>query len=569
MGVLTLLGARERLRRENLYATEFFAGAGEDSGLAPPERDHRFARTSDGTYNDLARPLIGSAGTRFGRNVPPKYWHPENGARVLQPNPRLVSRLLLTREEFLPATTLNVLAAAWIQMEVHDWVFHGKNEHAAPFEVHCEPDDQWPEKPMQIQRSHADSHPDNEARLTYTNTETHWWDASQIYTGTRDGAARRRSGEFGQIALDEYGLVPVEREGPLDYSIVPGAMWLGLAILQSVFMREHNAVCQHLHAHHPALSDDELYEKGRLVVSALMAKIHTVEWTPAIIAHPTTVRGMNTSWWGLTGDRLHKRMARMTRNTLLTGIPGSATNDHGVPHSLTEEFVSVYRMHPLIPDDYVFRSVQTDDVLQERTFPELNALEYRQRLGEIEMADALYSLGVAFPGAITLHNFPRHLQEFHRPDGALVDLAATDILRARERGVPRYNEFRRLFHRPPVESFEELSDSPMCVEEIRAMYEGEIEDVDLMIGLFAEPKPAGFGFSDTAFRVFLLMAGRRLEADRFFTRDYRPEVYTPEGLQWIERETMRSVLLRHFPGLAPALRGVENAFTPWRRVTSA
>ena len=38
-----------------------------------------------------------------------------------------------------------------------------------------------------------------------------------------------------------------------------------------------------------------------------------------------------------------------------------------------------------------------------------------------------------------------------------------------------------------------------------------------MVGMFAEPKPKGFGFSDTAFRVFVLMASRRIEADRFFT----------------------------------------------------
>ena len=50
-----------------------------------------------------------------------------------------------------------------------------------------------------------------------------------------------------------------------------------------------------------------------------------------------------------------------------------------------------------------------------------------------------------------------------------------------------------------------------------------------MIGMYAEPKPKGFGFSDTAFRIFILMASRRLESDRFFTDDYRPEVYTQAG----------------------------------------
>ncbi len=252
---------------------------------------------------------------------------------------------------------------------------------------------------------------------------------------------------------------------------------------------------------------------------------------------------------------------------MIRGLVGAPTQHHGVPYSLTEEFVSVYRMHPLIPDDYTFRSARTDEVLQERTFRELGALELRRRFDELEMGDVFYSFGIAHPGALSLHNYPRFLQEFRRPDGAVLDLASTDVLRVRERGVPRYNQFRRLFHMKPVESFEELTGGDReTAAELSRVYGGDLESVDLMIGLFAEPKPRGFGFSDTAFRVFVLMASRRLEADRFFTRDYRPEVYTQAGLDWIETNTMRSVLLRHFPQLEPALRGVDNAFTPWRRV---
>jgi hypothetical protein len=236
-----------------------------------------------------------------------------------------------------------------------------------------------------------------------------------------------------------------------------------------------------------------------------------------------------------------------------------------VPYSLTEEFVTVYRMHPLIPDEYTFRGLD-DQVIAELTFPEINALHARERLGEITMPNALYSLGVAYPGAISLHNYPRFLQHFDRPDGTLMDLAATDILRTRERGVPRYTRFRELLHRKPVRSFEELSDNPQVVEELRELYDGDIEKVDTVVGLFAEPLPRGFAFSDTAFRLFVLMASRRLKSDRFFTVDYTPEMYTQAGLEWVRDNDMRSVLLRHFPQLEPALAGVENPFAPWKRI---
>jgi len=65
------------------------------------------------------------------------------------------------------------------------------------------------------------------------------------------------------------------------------------------------------------------------------------------------------------------------------------------------------------------------------------------------------------------------------------------------------------------------------------------------------------------------MASRRLKSDRFFTRDYTAKTYTQEGLDWIADASMITVLLRHFPDLAPALEGVTNGFAPWKQVGGA
>ena len=45
---------------------------------------------------------------------------------VDDPNPVIVSRELLHRKGFIPARSLNLLAAAWIQFQVHDWVDHAR-----------------------------------------------------------------------------------------------------------------------------------------------------------------------------------------------------------------------------------------------------------------------------------------------------------------------------------------------------------------------------------------------------------------------------------------------------------
>jgi hypothetical protein len=564
LGMLTLVGIRNKLRARNLY----------DSGrglldLPPPEdfdhARHLTARTLDGTYNDLEEPLMGALGSRFGRNVPPDRVYPEPPERLLSPNPRTVSLELMTRDEFKPATTLNLLAAAWIQFEVHDWFSHNQSD-ADTWKVELADDDAWPKRPMEIRKTLPDPSRDSSGAPTFVTADTHWWDGSQIYGSDPQFARAIRSGQLGKLRIEPTGLLPHDVEEHADLSGVAGNFWVGLALLHALFMLEHNAICDRLHAEHPELEDEELYEKARLVNAALMAKIHTVDWTPAIIAHPTTVKALRANWWGILGERFDKRFGRRTKLELLHGIPGSPKALFDVPYSLTEEFVAVYRMHPLIPDEFTFRSLDRDRVLAEHTFPELGARHVRSRLQEVPLADAFYSFGIAHPGAIVLHNYPRFLQRLERPDGELLDLAAIDVLRTRERGVPRYNDFRRAFHLRPAASFEELTDDAETAEQLRRVYDGDVERVDLTVGLYAEPRPQGFGFSDTAFRVFVLMASRRLEADRFFTDDYRPEVYTQAGIDWVESNSMRSVLLRHFPSLAPALAGVGNPFAPWTRV---
>ena len=166
------------------------------------------------------------------------------------------------------------------------------------------------------------------------------------------------------------------------------------------------------------------------------------------------------------------------------------------------------------------------------------------------------------PGAITLHNYPRFLQDFHRPGGDQIDLAAIDILRLRERGVPRYNDFRRLFHLKPAASFDELTDNPVWARELERVY-GDVERVDVMIGMYAEPKPKGFGFSDTAFRVFILMASRRIESDRSSRPTTGPRSTRRPGSTG-SRRTRCGPPAPPLPELAPALEGSRTRSRPGR-----
>jgi hypothetical protein len=157
---------------------------------------------------------------------------------------------------------------------------------------------------------------------------------------------------------------------------------------------------------------------------------------------------------------------------------------------------------------------------------------------------------------------------------------ALDLIRDRERGVPRFNEFRRQIGLKMLTSFDDFVDQRLdrndpwrkhqeeTVEILREVYgthtcdaskiiskaqrnpdgsfindclghpDGSvvdnIEDVDNVVGWLAEyTRPHGFAISETQFHIFIINASRRLFSDRFFTSSFRPEFYSTLGYDWV------------------------------------
>ena len=571
LALLKLARFRGNMRKDNLHDTSQLP-RNDQTPIPVPDREeiHLNYRTADGSFNDLEHPEMGMAGTRFGRNVPVKDTHVD-APNLMKPNPREISRKLMTRDEFHPATTLNVLAAAWIQFQNHGWFSHGENQPDNRIQIPLEEGDPWPQehRPMEVGKTIDDptrQAGDTTTPPTFINTVSHWWDGSQVYGSNKETIDQLRSHVDGKMRLDEQDMLPLDEASGLDMTGFNDNWWIGLSLLHTIFVKEHNTICDHLKQRYPDWTDDRLFGHAHLINAALMAKIHTVEWTTGILGHPALQIAMNANWWGMLGKHFKDIFGRIGDSEILSGIIGSPTDHHAAPFYITEEFVSVYRLHPLIPDDFDIYSVKTGKLLQSTNFFEASGKRTRAIVEAMGMPDLFYSLGIAHPGAITLHNYPKFLQQLVRDNGEVFDLAAIDIVRDRERGVPRYNKFRELIGRERVKSFDEITSNEVWANEMREVYNNDIDSVDLMVGMFAEDLPKGFGFSDTAFRIFILMASRRLKSDRFFTNDYRAEVYTQLGLDWINNTTMLDVLRRHHPELLVTLNGVTNAFAPWRKV---
>jgi hypothetical protein len=570
LGLLNLDAFRYVLRRDNLLDSELREAPPAARPVPPghPAEAERVARSMDGRANDLSQPEMGEVGAAFGRNLQPRY-RPD---LFDEPNPIVVSRELLTREQFIPARSLNMLAAAWIQFQVHDWVAHplrplGEDDVVVPL-----PDgmtwynrpDRKPATEMRIAGNipYPDGRP-NPMSPVFGNTTSHWWDGSEVYGADADKARALREGA--ELRLVD-GFLPPGPEG-VELTGFNQSWWLGLSGLHTLFAREHNLLCRELRTEYPALSEERIYQTARLIVSALIAKIHTVEWTPAILGTQVIDEGLKANWNGPpANDWLTRLGIWLIDDHASVGIPKTTPDHSGVPYSLTEDFVTVYRMHPLLPDEYRFVDHATGTLLGEREFLQIQGDDAHAAMLAFGLENTLYSFGIAHPGAITLHNNPRSLSRFER-NGEIIDLAVVDLVRTRRRGVPRYNDFREGLHKPRLKHWEELCDNEESVRRLRSVYRS-VDEVDTVVGLFAETPPAGFGFSDTAFRIFILMASRRLQSDRFLTVDFRPEVYTPFGMDWVAQNGMTSLILRHCPALAGVVPRSATAFAPWRPVVA-
>ena len=386
------------------------------------------------------------------------------------------------------------------------------------------------------------------------------------------------------------------------------------------------------------VSADELFEVARLVVAAEIAKIHTTEWTAQLLYNEPLYKATNANWDGLfhEEDVTARALAHIVASnfdaskdagkaaqwySVLASGPGifglgshvyanesifakhdptktdlwslknpdhvnGGVNHFGSPFNFPEEFVSVYRLHAMVPDLIEYRELGKDPNVIRSKIPVVatfrgNATQAMRQRG---IGNWALSMGRQRLGLLTLQNHPQFLQNLILPrlQSAThkIDVVALDIIRDRERGIPRFNEFRRQYGLKQLRSFDDFVDHRLAkgsaerteqerltallrevygthrcdasktitaaqrnddgtpIDDCLGFPDGSmvdsIEDVDTVVGWLSEfTRPHGFAISETQLQVFILNASRRLFSDRFFTSSFRPEFYTRLGVQWV------------------------------------
>ncbi len=495
---------------------------------------HAYAevRSIDGSNNNLQHPKWGSVGEAQQRLTTIAYADGISApAGQDRPNPRNISNKIFAQEsDVADPLRLSDYNFAWGQFIDHDITFvpDANNDPAMIQVPEC---DEWFDPncegraviPMQRSMAMPGTGTDvNNPRQVF-NGITSFLDGSTIYSSYEDWANWLRTFKDGKLKTSRGNLLPYntytgEFEDPIDPAapklanpnprvtkyFVSGDIRCNenplLTSMHTLFMREHNRKCDELKVLHPDWTDEQLYQKARKWVGGLIQALAFEEWLPTIGVKLPPYTGYNPDM-----------------NPQIFNVFSAAAYRYG--HSTINS--------RLIRMDNDGNHMAQGDILLRDAFFNPNAIA--------EMGDILpYLKGMSaqveqdFDTKIIddLRNFL-----FGPPGAGGMDLAAININRGRERGLPDYNTIRKDFGLNPVHSFAEITSKPRLRQQLAETY-GSVDNIDPWVGMLAEDHGDDELFGELVMRIVTMQFQAIRDGDRFYFEN-------DPGLSKAEKEELK------------------------------
>ena len=301
------------------------------------------------------------------------------------------------------------------------------------------------------------------------NQITSYIDASNVYgsqedeaEGLRDLSTQTGYLQSGLLMPSGKPLLPPNNGEPVDCQMDPNKAHfpcfqagdhraneqLGLLSMHTLFMREHNRIAESLRRLNPNWDGDMLYHEARKLVGAQMQHITYTHWLPKILGE----KGM-----GMLGS--YKGYDPSVDSTIINSF---ATAAFRFGHTL---------INPLI-----YRLNSTFQPIREGNLPLHKAFFAPFRIIEEGGIDPVIRglIGRSAKKMLAKELLNEELTErlFKLAHEVALDLAALNIQRGRDHGLPTYNTMREYCHLPKAKifsNFKEIKDSSVR-QTLKRMY---------------------------------------------------------------------------------------------------
>jgi Animal haem peroxidase len=480
-------------------------------------------RTIDGYGNNPIDPTRGEANTTLLRLMPNAYADGHGTpAGSDQKSAREISNLVAAQDHLIPnAQNVTDFLWQWGQFVDHDIGLTPSIDPIEQFNIPVPAGDPYfdPNNTgtqfIELDRSLYEMI--NGVR-EQVNIDTAYIDGSQVYGSDEaralelrrlDGSGKLKTspGDLLPYNIDGFPNLPTEEASYFLAGDLRANEQLGLTAMQTLFMREHNFWADLFHQAQPYLDDNGIYLRARAVVGAEIQIITYRDFLPLLLGEkplapyrgyqPQVNAGIATAF-STAGYRVG--------HTLLSPVL-LRLDQHN--HSIGDISLA----------DAFFNPTQISSVGIE---PYLRGLA-KQRPQEVDAY-------VVDP----VRNFL-----FGPPGAGGFDLAALNIQRGRDHGLPRYNQVRMAYGLPPYATFAQMNPDPVVQAKLASAYASP-NDIDIWIGALAEKHMPGRMVSQTTFTILKEQFERLRDGDRFWY-----QIYLPHPLvNMLEHQTLADIVRR-------------------------
>lgn len=343
---------------------------------------------------------------------------------------------------------------------------------------------------------------------------------AMAYPGSTGRAASKADRKGPDTAADEGDPVrlPADRQADLLALGLPrGNLHYGLALMSTIFLREHNRLAGLIGGEHPGWDDERLFQTTRNVLIVMLLKVVIQDY----INHITPFKFKLICEPGIGLDR-----------------PWFRTNWMSI------EFDLLYRWHTLVPDEVtVVRGTR-------RAFHDL--LWDLKPLAEHDPADLIDQASRQPCGCIGLLNTSPFMAWEQDGEVKGVDKTAIEIGRCAE--LASFNDYRQACGYPRLRSIADVSSCRKVQQALLDCY-GDVDRIELYVGLFAEDIVEG-GMLPTLMSTMVGVDAfsQALTNPLLDPRLFNAQTFSEVGMAEIEKtERLQDIVHRNVTGRRPAV----------------
>ena len=485
-------------------------------GFSQTSLDNK-CRTIDGTFNNLSNPSWGATGSNLLRLGKAAYQDGISQPFTARISGRAISNEVFAQDEIDIKDPSNLSDFCWVFGQFIDHEFGLTPNNSERFDIAVPPGDIWFDPSdegnavIQMKRNLFDKNSGHSVAnpRQHVNMVTSFIDGSAVYGSDIKRANWLRSFKNGKLKVSKGNLLPYNTlSGELDSPIDPLSPEMGndtgeesklfvagdvranenplLASVHTLFVREHNRQCDLIKLKNPAWSDEEIYQYARKMVGGFIQQILYNEWLPSVGIHLSAYSGYNSK----------------INPTVSNEFTGAGFR---LGHTLLSS-----KIRRLNPDGTPFQSAL--DLKLRDVFFKVSVI---RESGGIE--PFLQGMGSQvqqrFDSKIVddIRNFL-----FGKPGQGGFDLAAINIQRGRERGLPSINELRKALQLPVYNSISDINpDNVTLTRKLESLFR-DIESIDLWVALLSERKSEGTIFGETMKHFLLFTFTNLRDGDRFY-----------------------------------------------------